>query len=130
MAQLPSHIVVAIVQLIITTLQLLLMTFTWFSRKRTQSFINQRLEAAETVITAQLGGEMSPADIASSAVQSGPFSQRPRPTHDTIPHGSSPDVGSSRARHQVFQREDDYQLEHCATSYQEIATVELGTLTI
>ncbi|KAI0457587.1 hypothetical protein F5B21DRAFT_85377 [Xylaria acuta] len=97
MFQLPSQVIVAIVQLIITTLQLLLMIFTWFNPKRTRPFIDQRLEAAETVLAPQHGCETPPTAIAGPAIQLTPSCQRPPSIHDITSHSRPPSVRGSRA---------------------------------
>ncbi|KAI1154012.1 hypothetical protein F4825DRAFT_413202 [Nemania diffusa] len=53
MFQLPLQIVVAIVQLLITTLQLFLMLFTWLNPKHAQPTTNQSLGATELAMRVQ-----------------------------------------------------------------------------
>ncbi|KAI1738843.1 hypothetical protein F4680DRAFT_424214 [Xylaria scruposa] len=86
MFQPPLQTIVAILQLIMTTLQLIFMIFTWFNPKRTQPFVNQRLESAETALAPQQHGrETSPTDIASTAID---LAQQSHSFHDAMSQSS------------------------------------------
>jgi|SRR5436190_307123 hypothetical protein len=112
---LPSQTVVAIVQLIVTALQLSLMIFTWFIPRRARPFVTQRmllqallreasliprsgLSGAEPAIAYQHGLETLPIDVESSGPQLPPLS-RPYPMPSPVcpgPPSSSPGSPSHR----------------------------------
>ncbi|KAI0432505.1 hypothetical protein F5Y09DRAFT_301563 [Xylaria sp. FL1042] len=113
MIQLPSQVVVPIVQLAVTTLQLFLMLFTWLNPRRTRPFIGQY--RAEATMASQHTLGLSPPDVPSFTSQPIPSARRPGISHPyTLPSSSASSIRESQTEHQIFPTDDGHRVEHHA----------------
>ncbi|KAI1275307.1 hypothetical protein F5Y07DRAFT_370455 [Xylaria sp. FL0933] len=117
MIQLPSQAVVPIVQLVVTTLQLLLMLFTWLNPRGTRPFIGQY--RAEATMASQHTFEMSSVNVPGLAGQLTPSMQQPGISHPhSVLSSSTSGVRDSQAQQRILSPDDSQQVEHHAANHE------------
>ncbi|KAI1308124.1 hypothetical protein F5Y03DRAFT_351324 [Xylaria venustula] len=109
MPQIPSQIVVSLVQLTVTTLQLFLMVFTWLNPRRARPFIAQH--RAEAAMAAQQALEIVPVDPQSSAEQLTHSMLQPGVIHHPALPDSVPGIRGNRVQQQSSPTENDQHVE-------------------